>query len=174
MFAYFDYDINKKRVFRKDKRIYEVNPSQRRFPTKSTISSAMMINTGRSLITGSIVWRRSDDRSGDHTVPDPKGYDLQEHKKQLFGMYIGKRVRVTFEANNTGRMIDKMLDRFGFGLEMKACSESTFWYSAEVQLSPAFYAWCFSFGDALKIVSPPEAVEEMKEYLQKIATLYGL
>ena len=71
-------------------------------------------------------------------------------------------------------MIDKMLDRFGFGLEMSVYSERTFWFSAEVQLSPAFYAWCFSFGDALKILSPPEAVEEMKAYLKKITALYGL
>lgn len=175
MFAYFDYDINKKRVFRKDKRIYEVNPVATAFSDEKYY--LICYDDKHGALSHYRIDRMAEIRMTDREItpfPDPKGYDLQEHKKQLFGMYIGKRVRVTFEANNTGRMIDKMLDRFGFGLEMKACSESTFWYSAEVQLSPAFYAWCFSFGDALKIVSPPEAVEEMKEYLQKIATLYGL
>ena len=174
-FTYFDYDINKRRVFRKDKKMYEVNPVATAFSDEKHYLICYDDKHGN--LSHYRIDRMAEIRMTDREItpfPDPKGYDLQEHKKQLFGMYIGKRVRVAFEANNTGRMIDKMLDRFGFGLEMKMCSGSTFEFSAEVQLSPAFYAWCFSFGDALKIVSPPEAVEEMKAYLKKVTAFYGL
>ena len=45
-------------------------------------------------------------------------------------------------------------------------------FSARVQISPQFLAWCVGFGEQLKILSPASAVAAMRQHLAAVAALY--
>ena len=43
---------------------------------------------------------------------------------------------------------------------------------ANVQISDQFFGWLLGFGKRMKIIDPPEAVEQFKEYLDKVRGMY--
>ena len=57
-FLYFDYDISKRRIYRKENKVYKVNPVGPSFLTINTISSVMMISTAILHTTALTGWRR--------------------------------------------------------------------------------------------------------------------
>ena len=59
-------------------------------------------------------------------------------------------------------MAKYIVDRFGTRLETKQVSDDRFTVSVEVSLSPTFYAWVFQFGGGMCILSPEDAVSEIK------------
>lgn len=44
--------------------------------------------------------------------------------------------------------------------------------TADVEISDQFYSWICGFRKRAKIISPPEVVEDMKKFLEDIATEY--
>ena len=50
--------------------------------------------------------------------------------------------------------------------------EEHFTVRTEVAISPRFYAWVFGFGDKARIISPPSAVEGMREHIRSVSVLY--
>ena len=44
--------------------------------------------------------------------------------------------------------------------------------SVEVELSNQFYSWLLQFGEKAKIMHPKEVADGMREFLEKIITMY--
>ena len=65
-----------------------------------------------------------------------------------------------------------MIDRFGDGVLLIPSDADHFTFSARIEVSPPFYAWVSTFGHSIKITSPTEVVEGMKNFLQKAADMY--
>ena len=47
-----------------------------------------------------------------------------------------------------------------------------FTVTADVVVSPQFFAWVFGFHTLAQIVGPPDVVEKMREYLAQVAEMY--
>lgn len=91
----------------------------------------------------------------------PEGFKLDDYSKPIFDMYEGsERVKVDLEVRND--LAKYIVDRFGTKLETEQVSENSFVVSIEVSLSPTFYAWVFQFNGGIKILSPADAVEEIR------------
>lgn len=56
--------------------------------------------------------------------------------------------------------LDVIVDKFGEKVKMKKEDEDFVRIYATVQVSPTFFAWCFTFGGKLKIMSPSYIVEK--------------
>ena len=41
-----------------------------------------------------------------------------------------------------------------------------------VEVSSQFYGWLCGLGKAVKIISPPDVIEKMREHVEKIADMY--
>lgn len=98
-----------------------------------------------------------------------KGFDIQSHKKQVFSMFTGERKTVKMEADMS--LVDVIFDRFG-EIKMIDKGESVV-FEADVQISPTFIAWCCSFGNRLRVVSPPTVVHEVKDYAHELYYMYS-
>ena len=96
-------------------------------------------------------------------------FDIQSHKKQVFSMFTGEKRKVTIEADLS--MIDVIFDKFG-SVKLNEKDDKVS-FDAEVQVSPTFIAWCCSFGNRLRVVSPPTVVHEVKEYALELYYLYS-
>lgn len=100
-----------------------------------------------------------------------KGIDLKNYTQRVFGMFGGKRVRLTLRFINP--LLDTVIDRFGTkDVRYEKRDESHFTASPEVELSDQFFSWLCGFGNKVKIVGPDFVIEEFTAYLDKIRSMY--
>ena len=85
-------------------------------------------------------------------------------------MFGGTEENVTIHTDNS--LIDVLYDKFGEDITLYPASEHTVGFTASVQISPTFFAWCCSFGDKLKVIAPQDIVQQVKEYLNKMVKNY--
>lgn len=170
-FKYFDYSVSGKRVYRKDDKVYKVNPVATIF---SNDKYYLLCYDDKH---GNLAHYRIDRmdnvrQSAEETTPSDRAEisNIQKHKRQLFGMYNGEECEVTFEADMS--LTDAVYDKFGFDTKLTACSNNKFRFSAVVQLSPVFFGWCCSFGDMLKVISPKNVMQEIKRHISAVGNLY--
>lgn len=84
---------------------------------------------------------------------------------QRFGMFGGEpeRVRLYFDA----RLAGVAADRFGKDAFLTPEGEDGFTLTAEVQISPQFFAWVFGLAGGVKILSPPKVAEAYAAMLRE-------
>lgn len=96
--------------------------------------------------------------------------DLTRQKVKVFKMYSGHELTVKIRFINT--LADSVMDEFGRDILMIPTDADHFTIEAQIQLSPPFYAWISTFGRGAKILGPLQAVNGMKDFLQKAADMY--
>ncbi len=157
-FCYFDLDLDKKRVYRRDKARYIVNPV-------GLIMSGgnyylVCYNDKRKLLTNYRVDRMSDatmeekDRTPATCVKEFESYKTQN---LAFGMFQGKEENVALKVHNSLNQI--IFDKFGEDTKLNKLDDEYFTVTVIVQLSNPFFCWCGMFGDKIKILSPQSVVD---------------
>ena len=101
-----------------------------------------------------------------------KDMDLTSYTRRTFGMYNGTEERVTMRFIN--KLLDTVVDRFGVGANAvyKSDDKNHFKVIADVAISNQFFGWICGFGNQVVIESPPNVVEQFKEYIEKIKSKY--
>ena len=106
-------------------------------------------------------------REGKEIFKDMK---LSERSLRVFSMYSGKVQRVKLRFSN--HLANVVIDRFGKDITMVPDDEKHFTIHTDIEVSPQFYGWLCGLGRGVRVVSPPEVVEEMGNYVKKIAEMY--
>ena len=65
-------------------------------------------------------------------VPAIKGFDITEHKKQVFGMFVGEEERVSIQIDNS--LIDAVMDKFGENVSLMDRGDGTAQLEISVQI----------------------------------------
>ena len=96
--------------------------------------------------------------------------DLSVYTQRVFGMFAGRAqpVRMRFASHLAGAVID----RFGKDVMLVPEGSESFIVTAEVAVSPQFFAWVFGFGTEAEILSPPEVREQAGREAGRIAAMY--
>ncbi len=176
-FNCFDYDVNYKRVYRMKSsdptkvRGYKVNPL------------GTVFDNGYYYLFcyddwGKKVFHYRIDRMDNVKMLDEEmtegieaeDFDLSTRKRQLFSMFGGETATVEIRADRG--LIDVIHDKFGVAITLQNMNNDTVGFAADVQVSPTFLAWCCSFGDKLRVISPSFVVKEIKEYIDKLKNVY--
>lgn len=170
-FFYFDYNAKGERVFRKDKRRYIVNPYTTVFSNDNyyliCYSDKYKNMTHYRIDRMDAVEVEQEDITSANCTDN---FDITEHKKQVFGMFVGQEERVGIVIDNS--LIDAVMDKFGEGVKLVDRGDGTAQLDISVQISPAFFAWCCSFGDKLTVVYPQKVVNQLSEYIDTLAKKY--
>lgn len=163
--------MNYPRIYRKENKVYKVNPVATIF---SDDKYYLLCYDDKH---GNLAHYRIDRManvkiSSEDITPSELSevYAIQKHKRQLFGMFKGEECDVAFEADNT--LIDTVLDKFGFDTHLSAVGEHTFRFTATVQISPVFLGWCCSFGSHLKVIAPDTLVKQLQSYINELKSVY--
>ena len=61
------------------------------------------------------------------------------------------------------------MDRFGSDIMMIPQNDGTFTLTVDVDVSPVFYSWIFSFAGRVRILSPEHVKQEYREMCLKAA-----
>ena len=172
-YLYFDYDTNKRRIYRKENKVYKVNPIATIFSDDKYYLLCYDDKHGNP--SHYRIDRMAEVKVSSENITPSKLLELcsiQKHKKQLFGMFTGEECEVSFEADNS--LIDTVLDKFGFDTRLSVRSDHTFSFSATVQLSPVFLDWCCSFEDRLRVTGPRSLIELLNSFIMKIEKQYSV
>ena len=166
MFRYYEYNLQKERVFRKDGAYYHISPY------------ALILDNENYYLLG----YDDDDEVMKHFRVDKiaslqetknrrkgsdafKSIDLGRYTSMVFGMYHGetKQVRLIF-ANH---LVGAAIDRFGKDIRITQEDSEHFSFLANVSVSPQFFAWVMSFGDEASILAPEDVREAFLEHIKR-------
>ena len=169
-FRYQTYNINdlKKKAYRRGGAAYIVSPYQ------------LIINEGNYYLLGfddklnKMLTYRIDRMERVEIVYQPReGAD--EYKKvdltTVFNMFKGEKRTVRIRCINP--LLDTMIERFGTKAASYAKADGVhFIVSAEVEISDQFFGWLLGFGRRVVLLDPAPTVQQFKDYIDKIKSLY--
>lgn len=171
-FKYFDYSLNKRKVYRKDGDFYYTSPYGLSWDDEHYYLIAF--SEKHDDFIHYRVDRMSDvEIMEEFRIPLPRGevFNLADYSKKVFRMFGGEGTKVEMWFDNS--LVNVVIDRFGKDIRINKRDDSTFTIKTEVVLSAPFYAWIFQFMDKAGIVSPEFAVEEFTESIEKILLQYN-
>lgn len=171
-FKYFEFDVNKQRRYRHDGKVYEISPfalmwddenyymlgydpeaeklKHYRVDKMTNIESAETERSGKELFAG---------------------MDMSSYSKQVFGMFTGSEQTVKLRFEN--RLAGAVIDRFGKEVMLIPDGNEHFTVSADIAVSPQFYAWVFGFGTAVEILAPDSARQELAQLAKSVSRIYA-
>jgi predicted DNA-binding transcriptional regulator YafY len=164
-FLYYDLDVDKNKAYRKDGARYVVNPLALIF-TNDKYYLVCYSDKYRDLSTYRIDrMEKVEIESADITsVPEYENFNIHAYRQQAFSMFHGELKDVTLLVDNS--CLDAILDRFGEQVPLCRVDDNTFRVSVKVQVSPAFFAWCLTSCQKIKITAPADVIAQYGEYVK--------
>ena len=92
----------------------------------------------------------------DAAVRKPKGWSIADFSEKAFQLFDGERTTVELLCHEDA--MNSVIDHFGEQAKTKPVDDTHFLLTAEVSLSPTFFAWVFQFGGKVQIRGPVEVV----------------
>ena len=169
-FRYFHYNVKREREYRNNGNPYEVSPW------------ALVYDNNFYYMIG---YTNKDERrtyrvdrmsNVEQTENDRKGkeyfeqFDMAAYTKETFGMFGNDAQKVEMVFHNT--MMGAVIDKFGKDVWISEIDKEHFKATANVAVSPQFYAWIFGLEGRAKIVGPDSVVQGMKDMLEKVSQKY--
>lgn len=170
-FKYFDYSIEKEKVYRKSSNFYYTSPYSLLWDDENYYVIAYYEKYDN------FVHYRVDRMSHVEMVDEPRGelcegqsFDVAEYAKKTFSMFGGEDERVTLSFDKD--LVNQVLDRFGTTITLRNDNDERFSISSQVKVSSTFYSWIAQFGNKVKIESPEAVREQFVEFLENIIHSY--
>ena len=170
-FKYFDYDIKKEKVYRKNGDRYTVSPYGLSWDDENyyLITFSHKYND----FTHYRVDRMSDIELSEmlrEALPENEHFNIAEYSKKVFNMFGGEEVTVKLKLDNS--LVNAVVDRFGKEIIIGKIDDNCFSIWIKVAVSSTFYAWLAQFGNKVKILSPEIVIEKYKGFIKDIISEY--
>jgi len=169
-FKYFDYNIKREKVYRKNGGIYCTNPIAMTFDNESYYLIAYnekyddYVHYRADKMTNIEI---SEDK---RKTPDEK-FNPANYVKPMFSMFDGETEYITALFHKS--YLNVIIDRFGENVilsetEDEECFQAVF----KAMVSPTFLSWIMSFGAGALILSPKWVADEVKNLAVEVAEMY--
>jgi predicted DNA-binding transcriptional regulator YafY len=152
-FKYFDYDLNKTMVYRREGEFYTVIPVFLCWDDEKYYCVTYHEQHQDYVVYRVDKMREVHMTQQRHTV-DRKPDDLDRYLASIFNMFAGEEKVVELEFHND--LLNVVIDRFGLDVELKPRGPHHFRLSQEVLVSPTFFSWLFQFEQKAQLMGPPE------------------
>ena len=167
-FRYFEFDGEKKRVYRNSGNVYELSPYDLIW------NNDFYYVVGYSREHDNVSTFRVDridsiEIRPERAVKKPSNYKVEDYSTGIFEMFEGERVRLRLECKN--EHMKYVIDRFGDDVDTKPKGDDHFIATVRVSLSPNFYAWVFRFGGGMRIISPKKAINKIVEMAEDLIAM---
>lgn len=170
-FHYFEYTVTKERRLRHDGAFYQISP----FALTWDDENYYMVGYDSEMerIRHFRVDKMIDISSLDEERDGQDAYtkmDLALYARKTFGMFVGEDKKVTLRFENS--LVGPVIDRFGKEIMIIPDGDEHFKFTADVAVSPQFFAWICGFGTQAEIIGPAEVVSEFAKHIRSIADQY--
>lgn len=165
-FFYFDLNEKHEKVYRKEKKLYVVDPIALVFVEDNYY--LMCWSTKYHQIVSYRVDRMKNVSKLETPVcpeamlPEEK---IAAFTEQTFKMFGGETEEVTLRFAN--ELIGTIYDKFGEDTQMVRVDENSCAAKVTVQVSPTFWGWVFQFRGELEISEPQDLIETYRALLEK-------
>ena len=172
-FQYFNWDVNKKQVLRKDGALYQVSPWALSWDDENYYLIAF--DSAEDKIKHFRVDKMlriellSDRREGKLSF---QRFDMGAYAKKMFGMFSGEEETVKILCRN--ELAGVMIDRFGKDVMLVKVDAEHFYVNVKVAVSRQFLGWGIALGDGAKIIGPESVVLEVKKEIERLVMQYDL
>ena len=157
-FKYYDLDVNRKKVYRKNGDRYTESPVALTWDDEN-----YYLITYKEKYDDYAHYRVDKMESIEITEEDrvlsEEPFDLSAYSKKTFAMFGGEETEVSIKFEND--LVGVVFDRFGTDVRIVKADEDHFICTVNVAVSPHFLSWIVSFGRRAKIMSPDYVVDEM-------------
>lgn len=165
-FRYFDYNVRKEQVFRREGRRYTVSPygliwSEENYYLVGWDHQKEKLRRYRVDKMNSLTLTNLP-REGDESC---KNFDLVEFGQRHFHMLSGREAKVRLRCENW--LVNIMLDRFGQDIMLIPDGEDHFVFTVDAVVSSQFYGWLLGLDAGAELTAPDWAVEEYRAKLRE-------
>ncbi len=173
-FRYFDYDINKKKVYREGSGEGESRFDRTISPYALAWDDEKYYVVAFNPKHGSVSNFRIDKMehvrvTDEPSVPPPKGFDIEVYLDSQFSMFSGDTETVKLRFGK--ELIGTVLDRFGMQTMIIPDGDDYFRVNVSVKTTGTFFGWLFQFGRRVEVLTP-SVRERYREALLSAAGLY--
>lgn len=170
-FRYFEYNVKKERVFRREGKRYTVSPYALIWDNENYYLAGYDHQKGE---LRHYRVDRMDDLSltclpleGREECGD---LDLASYAQRHFSMFRGQEGKVTLRCRRP--LVSVVLDRFGQDVILVPDGEEYFTVTVEAVVSPQFMGWLFGLGTQVELLGPGWAVDRYRTLLGQLAGHY--
>lgn len=170
-FQYFQWDIHKEMVLRKNGTLYEVSPWALLCDNDNYYLIAF--DSREELIKHFRVDKmlhidlKHERREGRERF---RKFDMAVYARKMFGMFGGEETVVKLECENS--LVGVIIDRFGKEIMISPVDDEHFTVNVRVAVSRQFLAWVIGLGEGVRIVEPESVVEQMREEVRRLVGQY--
>lgn len=163
-FLYFEYNVKKEKKLKNDKKPYVVSPFS------LVWNGDFYYVVGYSEKHKDIgVFRvdriyKAPTVLKDDAMPKPKDFKIADYTRSVFQMYGSEACEVTLRCDNS--LMKYIIERFGEDVQTTAYDMTSFRAIVDVELSPTFYSWVFTFGGKVQILTPEHAKAQYSDMLK--------
>lgn len=169
-FKYYQYNMEKKREFKHNGKVYHVFPRDLFYDNNTYY---LLADEGEELKTFRV------DRMANVKLSETEDDDVLNFNfshttqhinaksfiKQTFGMYHG--TEETVQMLFTKDMMDTVIDKFGNDVTTEIVDSDHFRVTTTVSVSPQFFGWIFGLGDNVMIEYPLPVAKQMMDLLRE-------
>lgn len=177
-FQYFQYDINKKRVVRKEGGVYTATPVRLVYADEFyylvAFSDRWANQEGHNPFTNYRVDRMGGVKVSERpATKDARiaNYLVEDNISPSFGVFSAEKVAVTLEADESA--MNMIIDKFGVGALTFTTDDDRVQVHVKAPLSPRFYSWLFMLAPHVKITQPQRAVKEAANFIERMRKVYA-
>ncbi|MCD8007065.1 MAG: WYL domain-containing protein [Oscillospiraceae bacterium] len=172
-FHYTEYDLSLKKKLRRGGQLYTVSPIY--LISDSNYYYLTAYNPQHDDISNFRVDRMADVSISNEPRLElnPEQQESAKDVRSMFGAFAREKSTVTLKMSTEPYVMGVLVDKYGTNLHPNRVSEDKFTVRIEAQISPAFYAWLFSFGEDAEVLEPEWVRNKAKEQLEKMAEVYN-
>lgn len=170
-FKYVEYTEDKKKVHKHDGYVYEFSPYALLW--QNDCYYVLGYSDKHKIITKFRVDRIEKAELTDKTfVQKTPEFDINAYLKNIFSMYDGEMQSVRLKCDSD--MMKVLIDRFGTEVDTAVYEKGGFLADVKVSVSPTFFGWLFGFGGKIRIVDPPNIVEDYIRAARNVIDWYEI
>lgn len=169
-FKYFDYNGEKKKIYRHDGRAYITSPcaliwdDEKYYLVAYDDADKIIKNFRVDKMTDATVL--TEERTRGEFLDN---FNPADYSRKIFGMYGGREELVTIECKDT--LAGAVIDRFG-PEPVFIKTDFGFKFSVRAMISPQFFAWVLGFGTDMRIIAPQSVKEDLSKTIEKVSEYY--
>lgn len=166
-FQYFDWDVHKKMVPRKNGFIYEVSPWLLTWDDENYYLVAY--DSSASLMKHYRVDKMLHIDLSDKPRAGREAYeqiDVAAYSKKTFGMFAGEEQTIQLLCDNS--LIGVIVDRFGSDVALRPFDDTHALARMNIAVSPQFFGWLSGLSGRVTIYSPKAIETAYRNYLQSL------
>lgn len=167
-FRYFEYDMRKEKVYRKEGGRYRVTPFGLIWDSENYYLAAW--DEARGELRHYRVDKMSDITVSAMAGTDRGDWNPEGYARRHFGMYSGQPCRLRLRC--AARLAGVVLDRFGRDVMLVPDGDDHFTVTLDVVVSPPLWGWLFGLGDGVEVLSPDWAAADFRRRLEETLKLY--